>query len=115
MADTAWSPVDDGFALEDLLDNSRVEGLRREVARLVVAPRFLRIACDRITGIDPVGAALLWLFCRNLETSAGTRIRLTGLRDDLVHKLHSHPLREFLALGEELFSDPFGSRPPSER
>ena len=103
------------FELPGAIDGAAVEALRRDVRTLAVAPQHLRVSCDRVGSIDPVGAALLWLLCHNLEDSAGTRIRLDGLRVDLIHRLNSHPLRQFVAVDEELFSDPFGSRPPSAR
>lgn len=103
------------FELLHSIDGASVEGLRRHLNRQVVAPPSLHVACDRVTALDPVGAALLWMLCRNVEQSVGTRIRLTGMGQDLIQRLRSHPLQEFLVVGEELFSDPFGSRPPSQR
>ena len=103
------------FELCHSIDSASVDGLRRDLNGLVVAPPSLRIACDRVTALDPVGAALLWLLCQNVEQSVGTRIRLTGMGQELVQRLRSHPLQDFLAVGEDLFSDPFGSRPPSQR
>ena len=103
------------FALHHSIDSASVEELRRDLRRLTVAPETLPIACDQVAALDPVGAALLWLLCRNVEESVGTRIRLTGLGEQLTQKLRSHPLQDFLAVGEELFADPFGSRPPSQR
>lgn len=121
---TSLSPVFEGegrsfspprFELRHAIDSAGVDRLRDDLGRLVVAPRSLRVPCDRVTGLDPVGVALLWLLCRNIEQTLGTRIRLTGMAEDLVLKLRSHPLQEFLSTGEEIFQDPFASQRESDR
>ena len=95
------------FELRPVIDGAGVDRLRRALGRLVIAPRVFRVACDRVTALDPVGVSLLWLLCHNLEESVGTRIQLTGLEARLALKLRSHPLQDFLSTGEEIFSDPF--------
>jgi hypothetical protein len=109
------SPSESSFELRHVIDGAGVDQLRLAFSRLVIAPRAIRVACDRVTGLDPVGVALLWLLCRNLEQSVGTRIRLAGLGEDLVQKLRSHPLRDYLSTGEEIFEDPFASQWESHR
>jgi hypothetical protein len=104
-----------GFELRQAIDSAGVDQLRADLGRLVVGPGALRIRCDRVTALDPVGAALLWLLCRNIHQTIGTRIRLTGMAEDLVLKLRSHPLQEFLSTGEEIFEDPFASQRESDR
>ena len=104
-----------GFELRHAIDSAGVDRLRADLGRLIVGPGALRIRCDRVTTLDPVGAALLWLLCRNIHQTIGTRIRLTGMAEDLVLKLRSHPLQEFLSTGEEIFEDPFASQGQSDR
>jgi len=109
------SPSEPGFELRQIIDGAGVDRLRRAFDRLMVAPRAIRVACDRVTGLDPVGVALLWLLCRNVEQSVGTRIRLTGMAEDLGQKLRTHPLQEYLSTGEEIFEDPFATQRESHR
>lgn len=78
-------------------------------------PRRSGVACDRVMVLDPVGAALLWLLCQRVQQSAGTRIQLTGLSEELTLKLRTHPLQDFVRTGEEIFEDPFASSQQSGR
>lgn len=101
--------------LQHAIDSDSVESLRRDFNGLMVAPQSVRVDCDRVMNLDPVGAALLWLLCQNVQQSLGTRVRLTGLNEELAQKLRSHPLQDFLTTGEEIFEDPFASPQQSTR
>lgn len=103
------------FELTHAIDSASVDGLRRALHRLDAAPPSVRVACDRVMVLDPVGAALLWLLCQRVQQSAGTRIQLTGLSEELTLKLRTHPLQDFVRTGEEIFEDPFASSQQSGR
>jgi hypothetical protein len=97
------------------VDAIAVDALRSHLRGITVAPRRLELACDRVLVIDPVGAALLWLLCTELERSVGTRTSLLHLPLALSQKLRSHPLQHYIAYGDDLFQDPFHSPLPSNR
>ncbi len=65
--------------------------------------------------IDPVGAALLWLLCRDAEVRERLTIEIIALPGDLLVQLRSHPLQRFVATDEEIFQDPFRGLPDSTR
>lgn len=97
------------------MDAPSVEALRAHIRSIPLAPSRLSLECRAVRAIDPVGAALLWLLCWELEQGVGTRISLTHLPPVIVQKLRSHPLHKYVTFGEELFQDPFDSPLPSNR
>ena len=113
MTDTTLSltPAARGVPLflRGALSSTAVERLRRQVCRVPVAPLRLVVDCSGIAAADPVGAALLWRYCADLEVSVGTRIQLCELAEGLRTVLRGHPLRDFIAGDEDLFLDLFGT------
>ena len=103
------------LAIGHAVDASSVEALRDHIRGIPLAPRRLDLECGTVRSIDPVGAALLWLLCTELERSVGTHITLTHLPPSVAQRLRSHPLLRYIAFGEELFQDPFCSPLPSNR
>jgi anti-anti-sigma regulatory factor len=103
------------FELRRALDAGSVDHIRQHVKRSVIAPPLLRLDCRQVQVVEPVGAALLWLFCREMQRDFGTQVRLTGLSQFLAQKLRSHPLHDYFRTGEEIFEDPFGTPLPSQR
>jgi hypothetical protein len=103
------------FQLGDWIDAAAVDGLRDHLRGITIAPRRLNLACASVQGIDPVGAALLWLLCTELERSVGTHITLIHLHPSISQKLRSHPLHHYVAYGDDMFQDPFHSPSPSNR
>lgn len=101
--------------LGQAVDAAAVDELRSHIRRITIAPRRLDLDCATVQTIDPVGAALLWLLCTELERSVGTCIRLVHLPVQVAQKLRSHPLSHYVAYGDELFQDPFYSPLPSNR
>lgn len=103
------------FQFRHAIDAAGVDRLRQYHSTFLVAPRVLPVECETVRVLDPVGVALLWLLCQELDESVGTRVVLIGLDQDLRQKIRSHPLHESLATSDELFNDPFGSSLPSQR
>ncbi|MGE3527162.1 MAG: hypothetical protein AB7I33_14680, partial [Gemmatimonadales bacterium] len=77
------------------------------------APRWILIDCVDVRDLQPVGAALLWLLCREIEQACGSRLFLLDLPPAMERRLRNHPLRDYLAGEESLFLDPFAE--PSRR
>lgn len=103
------------FQLGDWIDAASVEDLRTHLRGITIAPRRLNLACGSVQGIDPVGAALLWLLCTELERSVGTHITLVHLHPAVAQKFRTHPLHHYVAYGDDMFQDPFHSPLPSNR
>jgi hypothetical protein len=95
------------FPLGSVIDAAAVEELREHLRGIPIAPRRLNLACGSIQSIDPVGAALLWLLCADMERTVGTHVRLVHLPLPVTQKLRSHPLSHYLVFGDEMFQDPF--------
>ena len=103
------------FPLGDWINAASVEELRAHIRGITIAPRRLNLACGSVQSIDPVGAALLWLLCTELERTVGTRITLVHLHTSVAQKLRSHPLQHYVAYSDDMFQDPFHSPLPSNR
>ena len=103
------------LSLGDSIDPGSINSLRQKLRNVVVAPRRLFIDCASVRRVDPVGAALLWQFCGQLERETGTRVVLIHLSPAATYPLRSHPLVQYVTVGEELFQDPFSSPLPSNR
>jgi hypothetical protein len=103
------------FLFHDWIDATAVNTLRHHLRGITIAPRRLDLDCHSVRAIDPVGAALLWLLCKDLERRVGTYTRLVHLALRVAQKLRSHPLSEYVVYGDELFQDPFASPTPSNR
>ena len=103
------------FRFETVVNATAVEKLRSHVRTMTLAPRRLDLECGAVQAVDPVGAALLWLFCVDLERKVGTRVRLMNLAVPVSQRLRSHPINHYVVYGDELFQDPFHSPLPSNR
>ena len=103
------------FKLGDWINAASVDELRSHIRGITIAPRRLNLACGTVQGIDPVGAALLWLLCKELERSVGTHVRLVHLALPVAQKLRGHPLSLYVVYGDEMFQDSFPSPTPSNR
>jgi hypothetical protein len=101
--------------LGHVIDAGAVDDLRAHLRRITIAPHRLNLTCGTVQAIDPVGAALLWLLCTDLERTVGTHVTLIHLPTPVAQKLRSHPLLSYVAYGDELFQDPFHSPLPSNR
>jgi hypothetical protein len=115
LDDSSWATASVMLGIGEAIDGSSLEDLRRHIRKIPIAPRRLSLDCGPVRSIEPVGAALLWLLCVETERSTGTRISLIDLPSRIIHRLRSHPLLEYVAGGDELFQDPFGSERPSDR
>ena len=111
----SWASTTIRLPLGESIDSSALEGLRSHLRKIPLAPRRLSLDCAPVRGIDPVGAALLWLLCIETERTIGTRISLVDLPPAIVQRLRNHPLLEYVSGGDELFEDPFASSQPSAR
>jgi hypothetical protein len=103
------------FEIGDRIDATAVDELRSHLRGITIAPRRLNLACGSVMAIDPVGAALLWLLCTEMERTVGTHIRLVHLHPAVTQKLRSHPLLHYVVYGEDIFQDPFATPLPSNR
>jgi hypothetical protein len=103
------------FRLGDWIDAASVDDLRAHLRGITIAPRRLNLECGSVQGIDPVGAALLWLLCTEMERTVGTYLTLVHLHPSVAQKLRSHPLQHYVAYGDDMFQDPFHSAAPSNR
>lgn len=103
------------FQFRDVIDAAGIRRLRQALAGFMVAPRVFRLDCHEVRSIEPVGAALLWQLCHELDQTIGTRLRLVGVNQLLAQKLRTHPLLGYFAIGEEIFADPFESPEHSRR
>ncbi|HXE58896.1 MAG TPA: STAS domain-containing protein [Gemmatimonadales bacterium] len=89
------------------VDPGAVDDLRRQLAGHPEAGRDLLVRCAGVTAVDPVGAARLWLWCREVTASGRHRVRLVDLPERFVRRLRRHPLAGFLGSEDEVFTDPF--------
>ena len=103
------------YALDHVVDAASVEGLRTHIRSIALPPRRLDLECGAVHAVDPVGAALLWLLCTELERRGGTHMRLVNLPVPVAQRLRSHPLSHYVVYGEEMFHDPFSTAVPSNR
>jgi hypothetical protein len=103
------------FAIDQVVNASAVAELRRHVRGMTLAPRRLDLDCGTVHSMDPVGAALLWLLCVELERSVGTHVRLVNLPVPVLQRLRSHPLNHYVVYGDDMFQDPFNAPLPSNR
>jgi anti-anti-sigma regulatory factor len=117
LDDLPWRTGDTTLSLSlgTTLDPTTVSTLRQKLGLVMVAPRQLYLDCATVRSVDPVGAALLWQLCGELERSVGTKVTLVHLSTTASYRLRNHPLAKYVAQGEELFQDPFGSTLPSNR
>jgi ABC-type transporter Mla MlaB component len=83
--------------------------VRRLRGTLESQPGLTRLTLDagHARRIDPVGAALLWLLCRDVQVRQHLEIEISGVSPELLVQLRSHPLQRFIATEEEIFRDPF--------
>ena len=102
------------LSLEGVIDPASINRLRQTLLCLTVAPRII-LDCGSVTRVDPVGAALLWQFCGELEREFGSVVSLFNLPPSASYRLRSHPLIRYVTIGEELFQNPFEAPLPSNR
>lgn len=97
------------------IDGQTVDDLRRAIERAPATAREVTLDCGGLTGIDPVGAARLWLLCMSAPRSFGRSVSLSHFPTALARQLRLHPLLSFAPSEDAIFQDPFARMAPSER
>lgn len=88
--------------------------LRERLRSLPPAQRYVVIDCARVSEVEPVGAAMLWRLCIDLDTR-GVRVRVADLPTRFSWRLRKHPVLSFAGSEDELFQDPFAGAVESAR
>ncbi|MGI9037233.1 MAG: STAS domain-containing protein [Gemmatimonadota bacterium] len=96
--------------LDERLDLPALRGLRRLLAD---AGPMGRVELD-FTAVEAMDPAALRLLQSDLESlrAAGTVVVVRRLRERVAGRLARHPLRDFMANEEDLFTDPDRDGPP---
>ena len=103
------------LTMDGPLSNALVDRIQAVITASAPETREFVLEARGITGLDPVAAARLWLFCDRGETSGRRRVRIESLAPEIARRLRRHPLRLFLTHDEAVFDDPFASLAPSTR
>jgi ABC-type transporter Mla MlaB component len=89
------------------LDTIAVNYLLDRIAQAPDAEHVV-LDCSRVSSVDPVGTARLWVLCRELEL-AGRMLRIIGLPERFIRRLRLHPVLRFVEQDESVFADPFSA------
>lgn len=101
--------------LRGRIDGQIVDDVRRAIERAPREALDVTLDCAGVSGIDPVGAARLWLLCLNAPASFGRKVTLADLPLRLARRMRTHPLLAFVPSEDAMFEDPFGRLAPSDR